>query len=294
MSPSQLCATGPTSVGDLIRGEICPAVVLGAFPTAMYLRLVGGEVIAVLTRDAVRLPLGLRLSTHSADHPLDHWVGPVRVGASQVQTGDWSVRISRFVSVWAPTNLKPNCRAIAYASRKLGHLGQAEPRPGLLDLILSDQRAGAPAAVVDRFLGVGPGLTPSGDDTLAGFLVASWSFGLVDDQLRTAVLQAAPAGTTELSAALLGCACRGESIPQVNALLSALSARTDSGRVLDDALIKLGQVGHTSGAALASGVVAAAIVVARVRRHDAAGVDPVRRTPFMWGIAPEERVLRPA
>jgi hypothetical protein len=263
---SQLFAAGPTTVGDLLRGEARPAVVLGAFPTALYLRLAGGEVIALLTRDAVLLPLGLRLSTHSADHPLDRWTGPVRVGSSQVQVGDWSVRLSRVVSVRAPTGLDPNRRAIVYATSKLGRFGQVAPRPELLEVLLSDQRALVPEGVVHRLVGVGPGLTPSGDDILAGFLVGAWSFGLVDDQLRTAVLEAAPAGTTDLSAALLRCASRGESIPQVSALLWALSERPASSRRLDDALVKLGLVGHTSGAALAAGIVAAGQVVTRVRR----------------------------
>lgn len=264
--PPQICGASSVIVRDLIRGEVRPAVVLGAFPTALYLRLAGGEVIALLTRDAVLLPLGLRLSTHSADQPLNRGTGPVRVGASQVQVGDWSVRLTRVVSVQAPKNLEPNRRAIEDASHTLGRSGQVEPRPGLLEVLLGDQRVLAPASVVDRLLGIGPGLTPSGDDILAGFLVGAWSFGLVDDRLRTAVLEAAPAGTTDLSAALLRCACRGESIPQVSALLSALSGATARARGLDDALLKLCRVGHSSGVSMAFGVVAAAKVAARVRR----------------------------
>jgi hypothetical protein len=263
---SQFIAAGPTTVGDLLRGEARPAAVLGAFPAAMYLRLAGGEVIALLTRDAVLLPLGLRLSTHSSDHPLHRWTGPVRVGSSQVQVGDRSVRLSRVVSVRAPTNLSPNCRAIWHASRRLGRLRPAEPGPGPLEVLLSDQPVETPAATINRFLGVGPGLTPSGDDILAGFMIAAWSFGLVDDQLRTAVFEAAPAGTTDLSAALLRCACRGESIPQVSAFVTALAEGTVSNRLVDEALLELCQIGHTSGLALATGVVAAAKVASRLRR----------------------------
>jgi hypothetical protein len=263
---SQFIAAGPTTVGDLLRGEARPAAVLGAFPAAMYLRLAGGEVIALLTRDAVLLPLGLRLSTHSSDHPLHRWTGPVRVGSSQVQVGDRSVRLSRVVSVRAPTNLSPNCRAIWHASRRLGRLRPAEPGPGPLEVLLSDQPVKTPAATIDRFLGVGPGLTPSGDDILAGFMIAAWSFGLVDDQLRTAVFEAAPAGTTDLSAALLRCACRGESIPQVSAFVTALAEGTVSNRLVDEALVELCQIGHTSGLALATGVVAAAKEASRLRR----------------------------
>jgi len=260
---SQLYAAGPTTVGDLLQGEALPAVVLGSFPTAMYLGLAGGDVIALLSRDAVRLPLGLTLPTPSADDPLHLWTGPGRVGASQVQVGDRSVRLSRVLSVQVPTGLEPSRRAIGYALRRLG---QVEPEPGLLEVLLSDQRVLEPEAVVERFLGGGPVLTPAGDDILAGFLVGAWAFGIVEDQLRTAVIERAPAGTTELSAALLRCAYRGESIPRVTAFLWALSESTASCRVVDDALVRLGNVGHTSGAALAAGVLAAAQVAARASR----------------------------
>jgi hypothetical protein len=265
---AQHCAAFPSTVGDLLHGEVRPAAVLGAFPTAMYLRVTSGQIIGLLTRDAVLLPLGLRLSIHSADDPLDRWTGPIRVGSSQVQVGERSVRLSRMVSVRAPTGLEPNRRAVEYASSRLGRLVEVEPRTGLLEALLSDQRLLVPAAVVRRFLGVGPGLTPSGDDILAGYLVGAWSFGQTDDPLRTAVLDAAPAGTTDLSAALLRCASRGESIPQVSAFLRALADSTAApNNLLDDALVKLGHVGHTSGAALAAGVVAAAQVAAQSLRQ---------------------------
>jgi Protein of unknown function (DUF2877) len=218
----------------------------------------------LLSRDAVLLPLGLRLPTRSADDPLDRWTGPVRIGSHQVQVGERTIRLSRVVSVRVPTGLEPNRRAVEYASRKLGRLAQVAPRPGLLEVLLSDQRDLVPEAVVRQFLGVGPGLTPCGDDILAGFLVGAWSFGLTNDRLRTAVLDAAPAHTTDLSAALLRCASRGESIPQVSTLLRALTEGTAApNHLLDDALSKCCRVGHTSGAALAAGVIAAAQVATR-------------------------------
>ena len=259
----QLFATGSVTVASLLRGEARPAEILGAFPTATYLRLVGGDVIAVLTADAVRLPLGLRLSTHSADDPLDRWPGPVRVGSSCVETADRIVRLSRIISVSAPSNVQPDPRAVSYAGGRLSDLVPLAPVPRLLDVLAGDPRE--VEAVVARLLGLGPGLTPSGDDALAGFLVGAWSFGLATDRLRTVVLEAAPAGTTALSAALLRCASRGESIPQVSTLVSALSEHPDSYRLVDDALGELGRVGHTSGAALAAGVLAAAQAAAGAR-----------------------------
>ena len=136
----RLHAAGPITVGDLVGGGIRPAAVLGTFPMAICLRLAGGEVIAVLTREAIQLPLGLTLSADSSELPLDRWTGPVRVGAGQVQVGDRSVRISRVVSVAAPTQLKPNRAAVGYAWRRLSGFGEPEPRPGLVDVRMSHQR----------------------------------------------------------------------------------------------------------------------------------------------------------
>lgn len=260
MPRSQLSAAGPTTVRDLIRGEDRPAVVLGAFPTAMYLRLTGGEVIAVLTRDAVQLPLGLRLPTQSGHDPLDGWTDPIRVGSSRVRIGDRTIRVTRSVSVQAPTGIEPNHRAIVDVTRTLGRVWDAGPWSEPLTVLQSEQRVVAPATVVDRFLGVGPGLTPAGDDILAGFLIGAWAFDLGEDRLRTAVVESARAATTDLSAALLRCASRGESIPQVTTFLRAMSNGSGPSRQLDDALLDLVHVGHTSGTALAVGAVAAARV----------------------------------
>jgi hypothetical protein len=260
-----LFATGSATVANLLRGQLRPAEVLGAFPTAMYLRLESGDVIALLTRDAVRLPLGLSLSTHSDEDPLDRWSGHVRVGSSRMETTEATVRLSRMVSVSAPPNLVPDPRAVVYAGHRLPELGIAETVPELCDALTGDRRA--VEAVVGRLLGVGPGLTPSGDDELAGMLVAASSFGLPAGHLRSVVLGAAPTATTDLSSALLRCASRGESIPQVSALVSALSDWTDARRLVEDALSDLGQVGHTSGVSLAAGVIAAAQVATRIRRR---------------------------
>ena len=126
------------------------------------------------------------------------------------------------------------------------------------------------ADLVRRLLGVGPGLTPAGDDVLAGLFVGLWSFGQNAEPLRLTVLAGLSAGTTDLSAALLRCAARGESIPQVNQLLRTISEGAWPGR-LDHAMDDLVRVGHTSGTALATGVLAAAtMAIGDPGRADAA------------------------
>ena len=84
---------------------------------------------------------------------------------------------------------------------------------------------------VRRLIGLGPGLTPSGDDLLAGMLVALRCMQEVmagdkvrieGDMLADAVLRYAPNGTTAISAAMLRNAARGVSTRTVHRLVAAL------------------------------------------------------------------------
>src|SRR5262249_58187285 len=72
-------------------------------------------------------------------------------------------------------------------------------------------------------LGRGPGLTPQGDDVLAGYLAGAAAYGIAADDVRALVDSEAATRTTTLSAALLRHAAVGEAIPQVGGLLDALA-----------------------------------------------------------------------
>ena len=98
-------------------------------------------------------------------------------------------------------------------------------------------------AHLDRLLGRGPGLTPLGDDVLAGWFTTRAALGRPDDVLAAAVRRRMGA-TTLLSATLLDCALRGEALPQ---LADWLAEPTDT---TVDALLG---VGATSGAGLLAG-----------------------------------------
>jgi Protein of unknown function (DUF2877) len=263
--PAREAATGPARVRHLISGPVQPADVLGRFATALYLRLAGGEVIALLSSDAVRLPIGLILPTSSRDFPLTHLYGQVTVGSGAVQIGSWSCRVSQLVSLHAPAALSPDPHACEHLWRRLAHCQSADPDRRPPDVLPDDAHFPETADLVRRLLGVGPGLTPAGDDVLAGLLVGLRSFGQKAEPLRLAVLAGLAAGTTDLSAALLRCAARGESIPQVNKLLRTMSKNAWPGR-LDDAMDDLVRVGHTSGTALATGVLGAATMALGDRR----------------------------
>ena len=87
--------------------------------------------------------------------------------------------------------------------------GAAEPAPGL----------------ARRLLGLGPGLTPSGDDLLAGLLLGARAFGVPLADLAEVIAEQAPRRTTALSARLLRHAIEGECVPEAAALVAGSARR---------------------------------------------------------------------
>jgi uncharacterized protein DUF2877 len=226
---------------------------LGATQAAAYLSIPGQPgVLAVLAHDAVRLPCGLVLAATSAEVPLtalvpgdgDQAAGVVGDGTVS-WTGPAGPVVVTAVREWAPARA---ARA-ALSARALSEVRALVPR-GTDDELAAGLRAGA----VARLLGRAPGLTPAGDDLLAGYLVGAHAFGLEARGLRDAVATLAPGATTALSAALLWHAGRGECIDEVAAFAGALTGRDEPRRAVE----RLLAVGHTSGAALAQGLLAAA------------------------------------
>jgi len=240
-----LRASVPLGIGRLLAGPARPATVLGRFPTALYTRLPDGEVVALLTRDAVRVPCGLVLARSSAELRLDVLEGPVSVGDGALRVGGLEVWPGRIVSLSVPRLPRPTGHAVEQAAAEIGAFDGCSPE-GLAD----PARA---AGAARRLLGRGSGLTPSGDDLLAGFLVGCAAYGRPAGDVRGVVLDEGRR-TTDLSAALLRHAARGEALPEVTRLLVAMS----EGRGIATAAAELVRVGHTSGTALAIGAVAAA------------------------------------
>jgi Protein of unknown function (DUF2877) len=96
-------------------------------------------------------------------------------------------------------------------------------------------------------LGLGPGLTPSGDDVLCGMLVALHAVGQTGmaAELYAALAAAAPRATSPLSAAFLRAAAEGLGCEALHAAIAAvLEGQTDA---VSDRAVALGRIGHTSG-----------------------------------------------
>jgi hypothetical protein len=265
-----LVAAASSAVRAALTGPVQSSEWLGVSPAALYLKTAGQPgVLAVLAHDAVRLPCALVLPSTSKELPLTMLApGPASRGLRQVQclVGDGVITWSgpagpvsiRAVREWAP-RLAGRGSIVGSA---LDQVRAALPPPavaGLDSRLLAPLGAASEGAAVDgsivaRLLGRGPGLTPSGDDLLAGFLVGAHAFGVPAAGQRRAAADLAPAATTALSAALLWHAARGQCIDEVADLAAALAGRGIAG----PATRRLLAVGHSSGAALAWGLVLAA------------------------------------
>ena len=122
-------------------------------------------------------------------------------------------------------------------------------------------------------LGLGPGLTPSGDDLLGGAMIALGALGhhRARDRMARVVGRHARHMTTPISVAHLAAAAEGAGGASVHALLNA--ALCGDGLAIVPAVNRVAKVGHSSGWDTLAGV----ITVLAVRRPRAA--DAVRATP---------------
>lgn len=135
----------------------------------------------------------------------------------------------------------------------LAHLCSTTAAPPGLDLDWAEVQHAADRADLDALsellAGRGPGLTPSGDDVLAGILLMRAIVGSEGD-CGAAVAEAAP--TTDLSRAFLRWAARGHSIEPVHRLVEDAERGRTASAEQNAAIVKT--IGSSSGAALLAGI----------------------------------------
>jgi hypothetical protein len=202
-----------------------PRPVVHAGGTAIYVDL-DGWALGLVSASATRVPCAL----WSALPDLADLDPVVSVAGGRLVVGGRVLRVARLVD--------PRVRAV-------GRHDDPRSAPGLaLTSGLGLPPAGGlTPAHVDALLGRGPGLTPLGDDVLAGWLATCAALGRPDELLAGAVRHRLGV-TTLLSATLLDCAVRGEALPELADWLADPSPTTA------DALLA---VGATSGAGLMTG-----------------------------------------
>ncbi|WP_224275595.1 DUF2877 domain-containing protein [Nocardioides lacusdianchii] len=225
-TPSAIPVAAPIRVRErLAAAPDGPRRVLHASSTAVYLDL-DGWCVGLVSAGATRVPCALwsTLPDLGALRPTAH------VSAGELVVGGRALRITRLVDPRAT---------------RVGHHAHHGPAPETVVASWLDLPAHGrlTAAHLDHLLGRGPGLTPLGDDVLAGWLATRAALGRPDPVLAAAVRRRLGV-TTLLSATLLECALHGEALPQLADWLAVPDDTTTA------ALLA---VGATSGAGLLAG-----------------------------------------
>ncbi len=208
-----------------VLATLGPGEVLAVYRRAAYLRLPGGIVALVVPG----VPPGPLWIAGGLDPEASLGLGdPVAVGDGWLEVAGrrldvggadtWRGPLPDPAALRAARPLALDVLAAAPPSSLLDEpwrpaLRQAEATVGTGDLVEAAGILG----------GLGPGLTPAGDDALAGILLARRGLaGASTEEDLMAVARAAR--TTDLSAALLSWAARGQAVEPVHDLLSAVAA----------------------------------------------------------------------
>lgn len=264
-----------TAIRDALSDPQTPGTVLGTASHAVWL-IVDGDVIVVSTRDATRLPNGVEIAANTTEDAFQmvHHGAPVTVGLGQLLFEGLKIDVVRW---WDP---RPILRPTSAAQLAAAIAGLPATVPDLesqpLSAALSAESATAILVAAESLIGRGPGLTPEGDDYLAGALAASRTLGEALGRTDTAAMLDAIADplterahirTTTFSAALIHHAIKGRVVAPAASMLRALTGRGD----IADSYEDLTHVGHTSGPALAAGMILGARSLLQSHPHSTGG-----------------------
>ena len=265
----------------VLVGPARPATVVATTPHATYLETADHDrtIFCLASSAAVRVPCALVLESKALPPQVPPGTtaelggGLVNIHSSGSSSG---FRIQRW---WRPPRPRglgtaPPSRLAAAVRWLTGRV--ADPldpsgRSAVAELVAAMAAGESPDAPVSRLLGRGPGLTPTGDDVLAGALVTLHALGSpTAAALAQAVRTQAPEATTTVSAALLRHAADGRCIPQLADLLTAVGGATpqtpgaaptdQTAEALPRAAGALLAVGNCSGAGLLHGVLVAVAI----------------------------------
>jgi hypothetical protein len=212
-----------------------------------------GAALAVLGARSIQLPFGVRTLMPELPPVEVGTVGRVQDGV--VTVGDLRVLVTNIVDTTVPVL---SAEDAAWGHEHLSELvgerveGPEQELPGAGLKSLGDADPGA----VSELLGVGPGLSPLGDDVLAGFLATAVAIRhrkLPD--LRGEVALNAFERTSAVGATLLACAARGEAVPEFRSFISGVASHNAD--MVSQSLDLMLEVGGHSGAGFVIGALRA-------------------------------------
>ncbi len=259
-----------TTLVSFLEGYAGRAVLLGQFARAVNVGI-ENRVVALVLPAVGNGPFHLVVDA-LPDSPLPREL-PVSWERAQLRLGSWRVRLTEASLSWEPRvpwerlrldGMALRClrASVASAARARGAWQEGVVFPGsladarrLLSALEAAYARGADEAFVAAaaaLAGWGPGLTPAGDDFLAGLLLALWAQrGEAVRPLCTAIAAAAIPRTTRLSGAFLQAAAEGLADQRWHVLLQALTGASDA--AIEAAAQAVLAFGATSGPAMLAG-----------------------------------------
>ena len=267
----------------VLSGPVRDGAVLGAFTRAVIIGVPtpdGPRVLSLLAPTAAGVPNGVRLAAADASVLTRHVPGgSVSVGGGRILLGgvevravrSWPSRVPRAAAERGRVEMISDTIVAMVAPHASGVAGGfvAALRSALASLPTAPVTSTAPTvraaddrlgAAVRQLVGRGIGLTPGGDDVIAGALCGLHATGATGRAraLATAALDDVTDRTTLLSADLLRLAADGDACLEILGVLRAARQPQDVLRPNQPALVvaidRLLRVGHTSGADLATGL----------------------------------------
>lgn len=223
--------------------------VVAVFSRAAYLRF-GDAIVAVGCAEGFGyIPAGpLHLRTPSFVAASLAVGGPAVIDDGFLRAGHLVVDL-RSARRWAPPSIDPYqlVRRAASWAAPAADFGLERHVVGAAGVYL---RRGELVPAIGLLGGLGPGLTPAGDDVLAGFVLLDALLRPAAHPERTAAV--ARNRTNDVALSFLRWAAVGQSIQPAHDLLGAIAADDEAGRVA--ATTEMLAVGASSGAALLYGI----------------------------------------
>jgi Protein of unknown function (DUF2877) len=243
-APGVICL--PNAITLKLPGQDGPATLAGAERPARRARAAGREDRAAAREDGAWAGNG-RVLARGLEVQVRRWWDPSPV-VGPLSRGRLEHGVASLARVYPAAEYRPGLD---------GHDG-----PAALAARCAAGDLASAVEIAESLVGLGPGLTPSGDSMISGLLLALRLLGgataggtkavWLADWLGAAVTCYAEQRTTALAATLLHCAARGQAAEDVSAVLRAFAGQEP----VEPAARRLLTAGRATGAELTWGLIA--------------------------------------